>query len=95
MGDRFSFVDQLNTHKSSSLVDFVAEACGIEDDLGEKGKSEIHKDIESRALFLADKNHRIRFMYTPKHASWLNQIEVWFSILSRKLLKRLSVCLKK
>jgi transposase len=26
--------------------------------------------------------------YTPKHASWMNQIEIWFSILARKLLKR-------
>lgn len=93
-GQWIFIVDQLNTHKSSGLVDFVAKSCGIEDDLGEKGKSGIHKDMESRALFLADKSHRIRFMYTPKHASWLNQIEVWFSILSRKLLKRISVCSK-
>jgi putative transposase len=48
------------------------------------------KDMNSRAQFLSDKSHRIRFVYTPKHASWLNQIEVWFSILSRRLLKRLS-----
>ncbi len=30
------------------------------------------------------------FHYTPKHASWLNQVEIWFSILMRKLLKRAS-----
>ena len=29
-------------------------------------------------------------MYTPKHTSWLNQIELWFSILVRRLLKRAS-----
>jgi transposase len=28
--------------------------------------------------------------YTPKHASWMNQIEMWLSILVRKLLKRAS-----
>ncbi|MGI2909785.1 transposase [Tolypothrix sp. VBCCA 56010] len=30
----------------------------------------------------------MRFVYTPKHSSWLNQIELWFSILVRRLLKR-------
>lgn len=31
---------------------------------------------------------RIKFHFTPTHASWLNQIELWFSILARKFLKR-------
>jgi DDE superfamily endonuclease len=83
-------VDQLNTHKSSTLVEYVSKAGGYADILGEKGKSGILKDMESRAKFLSDESHRIQFVYTPKHASWLNQVEVWFSILSRKLLKRLS-----
>ena len=47
--------------------------------------------MASRMHFLADESRRIRFVYTPKHAAWLNQIEIWFSIISRKLLKRLSV----
>ena len=38
--------------------------------------------------FLQDVSHRIRFVYTPKHTSWLNQIELWFSILVRRLLKQ-------
>ena len=84
-------VDQLNTHQSSSLVEYIASVCGYNGDLGKKGKSGIQKDMPSRMEFLSDENHRIRFFYTPKHASWLNQIEVWFSILVRKLLKRLSV----
>lgn len=84
-------VDQLNTHKSETLVKFVANACEIDADLGVKGKWGILKSKESRAAFLSDKSHRIRFVYTPKHASWLNQIECWFSILVRRLLKRLSV----
>tara|TARA_B100000686_G_C16672661_1_gene907370 strand:- start:63 stop:620 length:558 start_codon:yes stop_codon:yes gene_type:complete len=83
-------LDQLNTHKSESLVRYVAQACNIEVDLGIKGKKGILATMESRAKFLSDESHRIRFFYTPKHASWLNQVEVWFSILSRRLLKRLS-----
>ncbi|WP_269144433.1 transposase [Methylicorpusculum oleiharenae] len=80
--------DQLNTHKSASLVACVAELCGIKDALGEKGKSGILENMASRADFLQCSDHRIRFVYTPKHCSWLNQIEIWFGILSRRLLKR-------
>ena len=80
--------DQLNTHQSESLVKLVAVQCGIDKDLGEKGVSGILKSMETRKLFLSDPEHRIRFVYTPKHASWLNQIEIWFSIISRRLLKR-------
>lgn len=80
--------DQLNTHQGASLVEWVASACKLEVDLGAKGKYGILKDKASRQAFLADASHRIRMVYTPKHSSWLNQIEIWFSILVRKLLKR-------
>ena len=82
--------DGLNTHQSESLVRFVAEACGLEDNLGQKGKHGILKSKKSRAEFLHNPSHRIRFVYTPKHSSWMNQIEIWFGILNRKLLKRKS-----
>ena len=81
-------VDQLNTHKSESLVRLVASECKITEDLGKKGETGVLKNRKTRAEFLSDENHRIRFVYTPKHASWLNQIEIWFSILVRRLLKR-------
>jgi hypothetical protein len=81
-------VDQLNTHQSETLVKLVADACRIEEDLGEKEKRGVLKSMKTRAEFLSAASHRIRFLYTPKHTSWLNQIELWFSILVRRLLKR-------
>ena len=84
-------VDGLNTHKSETLVRMVAEIEGIDEaTLGVKEKSGILKSMESRAAFLSDPSHQIVFVYTPKHCSWLNQIECWFSILTRYLLNHRS-----
>lgn len=82
--------DGLNTHKSESLVRFVAETCDLDIELGKKGKSGILENMKSRAEFLHDPSHRIRFVYTPKHSSWMNQIEIWFGIINRALLKKKS-----
>ncbi len=81
-------VDQLNTHQSEALVRLVARHCPVENDLGEKGERGLLQSMATRAAFLSDASHRIRFVYTPKHSSWLNQIEIWFSILVRRLLRR-------
>lgn len=84
--------DNLNTHVSESLVLYVAEQCGIETDLGVKGRRGVLESMDSRREFLSDKSHRIRFVYTPKHCSWLNQIEIWFGVLRRKLTRFGSFC---
>jgi putative transposase len=70
-------------------VRLVAELCGTCGSLGIKGKEGILKNMQTRSSFLSNEHHRIRCVYTPKHASWLNQVEIWFSILVRRLLKRL------
>jgi len=82
--------DNLNTHQSASLVEWVAQVSGLTDALGVKGASGILRSQATRTAFLNDPTHRIVFHYTPKHASWMNQIEIWLSILTRKLLRRAS-----
>ncbi|MBT3341454.1 MAG: IS630 family transposase [Gemmatimonadetes bacterium] len=89
-GEWIFIIDNLNTHKSESLVHLVAELCDLDQELGVKGRGGIMRSTTTRAAFLADSTHRIRFVYTPKRASWLNQVELWFSILARRLLKRAS-----
>jgi transposase len=80
--------DNLNIHQSEALVRWVAERSGLDEELGIKGKCGILASMPSRAAFLRDPSHQIVFHYTPKHSSWVNQIEIWLSILVRKLLKR-------
>ena len=81
-------VDNLNIHCSETLVRWVAQACGLEKELGKKGVRGVLKSMASRQEFLSDRSHRIRFVYTPKHSSWLNQIEVIFGVIARKVIRR-------
>ena len=86
---RYVFVlDNLNTHCSATLVELVARRCGTTDDLGQKGKRGVLKSMKSRQEFLSEPSHRIRFVYTPKHSSWLNQIEIVFGVIMRKVVRR-------
>lgn len=94
-GEWIFIADQLNTHKSDPLVRWIAQQIQFQGDLGKNGKAckdgrGILKSIKTRMEFLENKTHRIRFLYTPKHCSWMNQIELWFSGISRRYLKRTS-----
>ena len=82
-------VDNLNVHCSETLVRSVARLEGIDEStLGRKGKSGILKSVATRQAFLSDRQHRIRFVFLPKHTSWLNQIEIVFGIVARRVMRR-------
>src|SRR5271157_5769602 len=81
-------VDNLNIHCSESLVKVVADACEVATDLGKKGRRGVLKSVASRQAFLSESSRRIRFVYLPKHSSWLNQIEVVFGVIMRKVIRR-------
>jgi transposase len=81
-------VDRLNIHQSASLVDVVAKHCGLSEEVAQLRAQGGLKAMASRTAWLSDASHRIQFVYTPTHTSWLNQIELWFSILTWRALKR-------
>jgi transposase len=75
-------VDNLNTHWSLDVCRLVAQWCGV---------SFVAKALRrgaQRRAFLSDPTHKHVFHFTPKHGSWLNQVELWFSVLTRRFLKR-------
>ena len=80
------FADQLNTHVSETLVRWIAEEEQFDTPLGIKGQHGILKNMESRKAFLERAEHRIQFVFTPKHCSWINPIENWFAKLQRHVI---------
>ena len=89
-GEWIFVVDNLDIHKSERLVRYVAAAIGDTSDLGAVFKSGALTSRATRTAYLETPSHRIRFVYTPRHCSWLNQIELWFSMLARRFLRRAS-----
>jgi hypothetical protein len=79
-------VDNLNTHWSLDLCRLVAQWSQV---------PLVAKDLRQgrqRRAFLSDPTHKHVFHFTPKHGSWLNQVELWFSVLARRFLKRGDFC---
>lgn len=74
--------DQLSTHWHQEVCKVVAELSNVPYDPRE------HRSGKERKAFLARAGKRVVFHFTPKHASWLNQVEIWFSVLGRKLINR-------
>src|SRR5947209_6908887 len=75
-------VDNLNTHWSLEVCKHIAALSAV------PFESRQLRTGAQRRAFLTDPSHKHVFHFTPKHGSWLNQVELWFSVLSRRFLKR-------
>jgi hypothetical protein len=75
-------VDNLNTHWTFELCQYLGKLSGVWE-----GRPALRTGAQRRA-FLADPTHKHVVHFTPKHGSWLNQVEIWFGVLCRRLLRR-------
>jgi len=79
-------LDNLNTHWSLEVCEEVAKLSEV---------AFVPRELKTgpqRRAFLTDPSHKHVFHFTPKHGSWLNQVELWFSILTRRFLQRGDFC---
>jgi len=80
---RFHWVmDNLNTHYTFELCQYLGRLSGVWE-----ARPRLRTGAQRRS-FLTDPGHKHVVHYTPKHGSWLNQVEIWFGVLSRRLLRR-------
>jgi DDE superfamily endonuclease len=79
-------VDNLNTHWSLDVCRLVAQWCKVP-----CVANALSRGVQRRA-FLSHPSHKHVFHFTPKHGSWLNQVELWLSVLARRFLKRGDFC---
>jgi transposase len=75
-------MDNLNTHWSLEVCRLFAKLNGVTFEA-----RRLRRGAQRRA-FLTDPDHRHVIHYTPRHGSWLNQVEIWFSVLARRVLRR-------
>src|SRR3954453_10597117 len=75
-------MSNLNTHWSLELCRLVAAWCALP-----FAPKTLERGVQRRA-FLTDPSHKHVFHFTPKHGSWLNQVELWFGTLAKRWLKR-------
>jgi hypothetical protein len=75
-------LDNLDTHWSLDVCRVVAELCRVPFVAAEL------RTGPQRRTFLTEPTHKHVFHFTPTHGSWLNQVELWFSVLGRRFLKR-------
>ncbi|MGB7347721.1 MAG: transposase [Pirellulaceae bacterium] len=88
-GEWIFVMDNLNTHYGEPIVRAIARQLGIDEStLGDKKKRKgVLGSVASRKAFLSDPSHRIRIVFIPKHSSWLNQIEMIFGVISRRVMR--------
>jgi transposase len=76
-------------------VEFLAFMDQLLLDLPDSDKKEIHVILDNYCIHKRNEewlaaHPNVKFHFTPTSASWLNQVEIWFGILSRKALKNAS-----
>jgi transposase len=80
------------TTKYKKRVDFIAFMDELLEELDCGEDTEYHVILDNYCIHKKNeewlsKNKNVFFHFTPTSASWLNQVEIWFNIMSRKVLR--------